>query len=121
MKQLLRIAITYSGIYDDKDVKEVIISSQKELDEAIEENTRDHKPWSELKFGEEGWTTALLFRRWSSWDDSTEVRFRLLNIDTAIAKSEKQKANIDTAIAKLEKQKANIDHEIEKYKLLIET
>ena len=121
MKQLLRITTTYGGIYDDKDVKEVIITSQKELEEAIEENTRGNKPWKTLKFGEEGWTTALLFRSWSSWDDSSEVRFRLLNIDTAIAKLEEQKANIDTAIAKLEKQKANIDHEIKKHKLLIET
>lgn len=120
MKQLLRITRTYNGIYDDKNEKEVIITSQKELEEAIEENTRDNKPWSELEFGEEGWTSALLFRSWSSWEDSSEVRFRLLNIDTAIAKSEKQKANIDTAIAKLEKQKANIDNEIKKYKLLIE-
>ena len=107
MKQLLRIARTYNGIYDDKNVKEVIITSQKELEEAIEENTRDNKPCSELKFGEEGWTSALLFRSWSSWNDSSEVRFLLLNIDTAIAK--------------LEKQKANIDHEIKKYKLLIES
>ena len=107
MKQLLRITKSYAGIHDDKDAKEVIISSQKELDKAIEENTQDHKPWSELKFGEEGWTTALLFRSWSSWDDSSEVSFQLLNIDTAIAK--------------LEKQKANIDHEIKKHKLLIET
>ena len=51
MKQLLRITKSYAGIHDDKDAKEVIISSQKELDEAIEENTQDHKPWSELKFG----------------------------------------------------------------------
>ena len=106
MKQLLRITKSYAGIHDDKDAKEVIISSQKELDKAIEENTQDHKPWSELKFGEEGWTTALLFRSWSSWDDSSEVWFRLFNIDTAIAK--------------LEKQKANIDHKIKKYKLFIE-
>lgn len=121
MKQLLRITRSYGKSDADGYTDEVIITSQKELEEAIEENTRDNKPWSELEFGEEGWTTALLFRSWGSWGDSSEVTFRLLNIDTAIAKSEKQKANIDTAIAKLEKQKANIDHEIKKYKLLIET
>ena len=121
MKQLLRITKTYGKSDADGYTDEMIITSQKELDEAIEENTQDHKPWSELKFGEEGCTTALLFRSWSSWDDSSEVTFRLLNIDTAIAKLEEQKANIDTDIAKLEKQKANIDHEIKKHKLLIET
>ena len=104
MKQLLRITITYNGIYDDKDVKEVIITSQKELEEAIEENTRDNKPWSELEFGEEGWTSADF--RYSEWDQANEVDFRLLNIDTAIAK--------------LEEQKANIDNKIKEYKLLIE-
>ena len=99
MKQLLRITTTYGGIYDDKDVKEVIITSQKELEEAIEENTRGNKPWKTLKFGEEGWTTADL--SWSNWDDPSEVDFRLLNI-TAV-------------IAKLEEQKANIDHKLKKY------
>ena len=101
MKQLLRITRTL-GKYNEE--KEMIITSQKELEEAIEENTRGNKPWSELEFGEEGWTSADF--RVSEWDGANEVKFRLLNIDTAIAK--------------LEKQKANIDHEIKKYKLLIE-
>lgn len=101
MKQLLRIT-RILGKY--KEEKEVIITSQKELEEAIEENTRGNKPWSELEFGEEGWTSADF--RYSEWDQANEVDFRLLNIDTAIAK--------------LEEQKANIDNKIKEYKLLIE-
>lgn len=101
MKQLLRITKTY-GKYNEE--KEMIITSQKELEEAIEENTWGNKPWKALKFGEEGWTSADF--RVSEWDESNEVKFRLLNIATAIAK--------------LEKQKANIDNKIKKYKLLIE-
>ena len=101
MKQLLRITRTL-GKYNEE--KEMIITSQKELEEAIEENARGNKPWRALKFGEEGWTSADF--RFSEWDESNEVKFRLLNIDTAIAE--------------FEKQKANIDHEIKKYKLLIE-
>ena len=104
MKQLLRITKSYAGIHDDKDAKEVIISSQKELEEAIEKNTWGEKPWKALKFGEEGWTSADL--SYGDWDESDEVIFRLLNLTTAIAK--------------LEKQKVNIDHKIKKYKLLIE-
>lgn len=100
-QQLLRIT-RILGKYNEE--KEMIITSQKELEEAIEENTRGNKPWKALKFGEEGWTSADF--RVSEWDQANEVEFRLLNIDTAIAK--------------LEKQKANIDHEIKKYKLLIE-
>ena len=102
MKQLLRITTTYGGIYDDKDVKEVIITSQKELEEAIEENTWDEKPWETIKFGEEGWTSASLSG--GDWDEPTGVNFQLLNIATAIAE--------------LEKQKVNIDREIKEYKLL---
>ena len=101
MKQLLRITRTL-GKYNEE--KEMIITSQKELEEAVEENTRGNKPWKALKFGEEGWTSADF--RVSEWDAANEVNFRLLNIATAIAK--------------LEKQKANIDNKIKKYKLLIE-
>ena len=101
MKQLLRITRTL-GKYNEE--KEMIITSQKELEEAVEENTRGNKPWKALKFGEEGWTSVDF--RFSEWDSANEVEFRLLNIDTAIAK--------------LEKQKANIDNKIKKYKLLIE-
>ena len=104
MKQLLRITKSYAGIHDDKDAKEVIISSQKELDEAIEENTWDEKPWETIKFGEEGCTSADLSG--GGWDEPTGVDFQLLNIATAIAE--------------LEKKKVNIDREIKEYKLLIE-
>ena len=101
MKQLLRI-IRILGQY--KEEKEVIITSQKELEEAIEENTRGNKPWRALKFGEEGWTSADF--RFSEWDSANEVEFRLLNIATAIAE--------------LEKQKVGIDREIKEYKLLVD-
>ena len=104
MKQLLRITKTYGKSDADGYTDEVIIISQKELEEAIEENTWREEPWGTLKFGEEGWTSADLSG--GGWDEPTGVDFQLLNIDTAIAK--------------LEKQKANIDHEIKKYKLLIE-
>lgn len=102
MKQLLRITRTYGKSDADGYTDELIITSQKELEEAIEENTWDEKPWETLKFGEEGVTSADLIG--GDWDEPTGVDFWLLNIATAIAE--------------LEKQKVGIDREIKKYKLL---
>ena len=104
MKQLLRITRTYGKSDADGYTDEVIITSQKELEEAIEDNIWDEEPWETIKFGEEGWTSASLSG--GDWDEPTVVNFQLLNIDTAIAQ--------------LEEQKANIDNKIKKYKLLIE-
>ena len=102
MKQLLRITRTYGKSDADGYTDEVIIASQKELDEAIEDNTWSEEPWGTLKFGEEGCTSADLSG--GDWDEPTGVDFQLLNIVTAIAE--------------LEKQKVDIDREIKKYKLL---
>lgn len=102
MKQLLRITRTYGKSDADGYTNEVIISSQKELDEAIEDNTWDEEPWETLKFGEEGGTSANLSG--GDWDEPTGVDFQLLNISTAIAE--------------LEKKKVDIDREIKEYKLL---
>ena len=102
MKQLLRITKTYGKSDADGYTDEVIIASQKELEEAIEENTWSEKPWETLKFGEEGVTSADLSG--GDWDEPTGVDFWLLNIATAIAE--------------LEKQKVGIDREIKEYKLL---
>ena len=99
MKQLLRITRTYGRSDTDGYTDKVIITSQKELEEAIEENTWDEEPWGTLKFGEEGRTSADLIG--GEWYEPTGVDFRLLNI-TAV-------------IAKLEEQKANIDHKLKKY------
>ena len=104
MKQLLRITRSYGKSDADGYTDEVIITSQKELEEAIEDNIWDEEPWETIKFGEEGWTSASLSG--GDWDEPTVVNFQLLNIDTAIAQ--------------LEEQKANIDNKIKKYKLLIE-
>ncbi len=104
MKQLLRITRTYGKSDADGYTNEVIISSQKELDEAIEDNIRDEEPWEALKFGEECWTSANLIG--GDWDEPTGVDFQLLNISTAIAE--------------LEKQKVDIDRKIKEYKLLEE-
>ena len=104
MKQLLRITKAYGKSDADGYTDEVIIASQKELEEAIEENTWSEEPWETIKFGEEGWTSASLSG--GDWDEPTVVNFQLLNIATAIAE--------------LEKQKVNIDREIKEYKLLIE-
>mgnify|MGYP003599954377 CR=1 FL=1 len=104
MKQLLRITRSYGKSDADGYTDEVIITSQKELEEAIEDNTWDEEPWETIKFGEEGLTSASLSG--GDWDEPTVVNFQLLNIDTAIAQ--------------LEEQKANIDNKIKKYKLLIE-
>ena len=104
MKQLLRITRTNGKSDADGYTDEMIITSQKELEEAIEENTWDEKPWETLKFGEEGSTSAGLSG--GDWDEPTGVDFQLINIATAIVE--------------LEKQKVNIDREIKKYKLLIE-
>ena len=104
MKQLLRITKAYGKSDADGYTDEVIIASQKELEEAIEENTWSEEPWKTLKFGEEGCTSASLSG--GDWDEPTVVNFQLLNIATAIAE--------------LEKQKVNIDREIKEYKLLIE-
>ena len=102
MKQLLRITKTYGKSDADGYTDEVIIASQKELDEAIEDNTWSEEPWGTLKFGEEGCTSADLSG--GGWDEPTGVDFQLLNIATAIVE--------------LEKQKVDIDCEIKKYKLL---
>ena len=102
MKQLLRITKTYGKSDADGYTDEVIITSQKELEEAIEENTWCEEPWGTLKFGEEGCTSADLIG--GDWDEPTGVDFQLLNIATAIVE--------------LEKQKVDIDCEIKKYKLL---
>ena len=102
MKQLLRITRTYGKSDADGYTDEVIITSQKELEEAIEDNIWDEEPWGTLKFGEEGMISADLIG--GDWDDPTGVNFQLLNIATAIAE--------------LEKQKVDIDREIKKYKLL---
>ena len=102
MKQLLRITKTYGKSDADGYTDEVIITSQKELEEAIEENTWREEPWGTSKFGEEGCTSANLSG--SGWDEPTGVDFQLLNIATAIAE--------------LEKKKVNIDREIKEYKLL---
>ena len=104
MKQLLRITKTYGKSDADGYTDEVIIASQKELDEAIEDNTWSEEPWGTLKFGEEGCTSAALSG--GDWDEPTGVDFQLLNIVTAIAE--------------LEKQKVNIDREIKEYKLLVD-
>ena len=104
MKQLLRITRSYGKSDADGYTDEVIITSQKELEEAIEDSTWDEEPWETIKFGEEGLTSASLSG--GDWDEPTVVNFQLLNIDTAIAQ--------------LEEQKANIDNKIKKYKLLIE-
>lgn len=104
MKQLLRITRTYGKSDADGYTNEVIITSQKELEEAIEDNTWDEEPWGTLKFGEEGCTSADLSG--GDWDEPTGVDFQLLNISTAIAE--------------LEKQKVDIDRKIEEYKLLEE-
>ena len=104
MKQLLRITKSYGKSDADGYTDEVIITSQKELEEAIEDNIRDEEPWETIKFGEEGWTSASLSG--ADWDEPTVVNFQLLNIATAIAE--------------LEKKKVNIDREIKEYKLLIE-
>ena len=104
MKQLLRITKSYGKSDADGYTDEVIITSQKELEEAIEDNIRDEEPWETIKFGEEGWTSASLSG--GDWDEPTVVNFQLLNIATAIAE--------------LEKKKVNIDREIKEYKLLIE-
>ena len=45
MKQLLRITRTCAKSDADGYTNEVIISSQKELDEAIEDNIWDEEPW----------------------------------------------------------------------------
>ena len=102
MKQLLRITRTYGKSDADGYTDEMIIASQKELEEAIEESTWSDEPWGTLKFGEEGCTSAALSG--GDWDEPTGVDFQLLNIATAIVE--------------LEKQKVNIDCEIKKYKLL---
>ena len=102
MKQLLRITRTYGKSDADGYTDEVIITSQKELEEAIEDNIWDEEPWETIKFGEEGRTSADLSG--GDWDEPTGVNFQLLNIATAIAE--------------LEKQKVGIDREIKKYKLL---
>lgn len=102
MKQLLRITRTYGKSDADGYTNEVIITSQKELEEAIEDNTWDEEPWETLKFGEEGVTSANLSG--GDWDEPTGVDFQLLNISTAIAE--------------LEKKKADIDREIKEYKLM---
>ena len=102
MKQLLRITKTYGKSDADGYTDEVIIASQKELEEAIEENTWRGEPWGTLKFGEEGCTSADLSG--GGWDEPTGVDFQLLNIATAIAE--------------LEKKKVNMDREIKEYKLL---
>ena len=102
MKQLLRITRTYGKNDADGYEKEVIITSQKELDEAIEDNTWDEDPWETLKFGEEGMANANLSG--GDWDDPTGVYFQLLNIDTVINE--------------LEKKKVGIDRKIQEYKLL---
>ena len=102
MKQLLMITRTYGKSDADGYTDKMIITSQKELEEAIEDNTWNEEPWETLKFGEEGFTSADLSG--GDWDEPTGVDFRLLNIATAIAE--------------LEKQKANIDREIKEYKLL---
>lgn len=102
MKQLLRITRGYGKNDADGYANEVIITSQKELDEAIEDNTWDEEPWETLKFGEEGMTNADL--NGGDWDDPTYVYFQLLNIDTVINE--------------LEKNKVSIDRKIQEYKLL---
>lgn len=102
MKQLLRVTRTYGKNDADGYTDEVIITSQKELDEAIEENTWDEEPWGTLKFGEEGMISAALSG--GDWDDPTGVDFQLLNIDTVINE--------------LEKNKVSIDRKIQEYKLL---
>lgn len=102
MKQLLRITRTYGKSDADEYTSEVIITSQEELEEAIEDNTWDEEPWKTLKFGEEGRTSANLSG--GDWDEPTGVDFQLLNISTAIAE--------------LEKKKADIDREIKEYKLM---
>ena len=102
MKQLLRITKTYGKSDADGYTDEVIIASQKELEEAIEENTWSEEPWGTLKFGEEGCTSTDLSG--GGLDEPTGVYFQLLNIATAIAE--------------LEKKKVNIDREIKEYKLL---
>ena len=104
MKQLLRITRSYGKSDADGYTDEVIITSQKELEEAIEDSTWDEEPWETIKFGEEGLTSASLSG--GDWDEPTVVNFQLLNIATAIAE--------------LEKKKVNIDREIKEYKLLIE-
>ena len=102
MKQLLRITRTYGKSDADGYTNEVIITSQKELEEVIEDNIWDEEPWETLKFGEEGGASANLSG--GDWDEPTGVNFQLLNISTAIAE--------------LEKQKVDIDREIKEYKLL---
>ena len=102
MKQLLRITRTYGKSDADGYTDEVIITSQKELEEAIEDNIWDEEPWETLNFGEEGVVSANLSG--GDWDEPTGVDFQLLNISTAIAE--------------LEKQKVDIDHKIKEYKLL---
>lgn len=102
MKQLLRITRTYGKSDADGYTDEVIITSQKELEEAIEDNIWNEEPWKTLKFGEEGWAGANLSG--GGWDEPTGVDFQLLNISTAIAE--------------LEKQKVDIDRKIKEYKLL---
>ena len=104
MKQLLRITRTHGKSDADGYTDEVIITSQKELEEAIEENTWSEEPWETLKFGKEGCTSAGLSG--GDWDEPTGVDFQLLNIATAIVE--------------LEKKKVNIDREIKEYKLLEE-
>ena len=104
MKQLLRITRTYGKSDADGYTDEMIITSQKELEEAIEESTWCEEPWETLKFGEEGRTSANLSG--GDWDEPTGVDFQLINIATAIVE--------------LEKQKVNIDREIKEYKLLEE-
>ena len=104
MKQLLRITRTYGRSDTDGYTDKVIITSQKELEEAIEDNTWDKEPYGTLKFGEEGWISADLSV--GDWEEHSGVDFQLLNTSTAIAE--------------LEKQKIDIDREIKKYKLLEE-